>query len=165
MYEVLTSLRPTMTAHPLIDKPAPPFTLFDQDMNRVSLDEFKGHKALVVFIPLPFTNTCLGEMCQLRDQLSTLGELDAGVVAITTHAPPTNKRWSDDHQFGFPILSDYWPHGVVASAYGTFSEKLGIADRSTYVLDAGGVVRDVITSEFGSAREFDAYFEALIKID
>jgi len=134
-------------------------------MNRVSLEDLQGRKALVVFIPLPFTNTCLGEMCSLRDQLTALTDIDAGVVAITTHAPPTNKRWSEDNQFGFPILSDYWPHGVVASAYGTFNEKLGIADRSTYVLDAGGVVRDVITSEFGSAREFDAYLEALITID
>lgn len=153
-----------MTAHLLIDNPAPSFKLFDQDMKRVSLEDFRDSKALVVFIPLPFTNTCLGEMCQLRDRLSALNDIDAGVVAITTHAPPTNKRWSEDNQFGFPILSDYWPHGAVASAYGTFNEKLGIADRSTYVLDADGVVRDVITSEFGSPREYDRYVQALSRI-
>jgi peroxiredoxin (alkyl hydroperoxide reductase subunit C) len=153
-----------MTAHPLLGSPAPPFTLFDQDMNRMSLEDLQGRKALVVFIPLPFTNTCLGEMCTLRDQLTALNDIDAGVVAITTHAPPTNKRWSDDHQFGFPVLSDYWPHGAVASAYGTFNERLGIADRSTYVLDADGLVRDVITSEFSAAREYDHYVEALTQI-
>lgn len=146
----------------LVGKPAPLFKLFDQDMNRVSLGDLEGHKALLVFIPLPFTNTCLGEMCQLRDGLAALNDVDAAVVAITTHAPPTNKRWSEEHHFGFPVLSDYWPHGRTAIAYGTFNEKLGIADRSTYVMDAGGVVRDVITSpDFGTAREYDLYLKAL----
>lgn len=153
-----------MATHTLIGHPAPPFRLFDQDMNRVLLEDLRGGKALVVFIPLPFTNTCEGELCTLRDRLAALYHIDARVVAITTHAPPTNKRWSDDNHFGFPILSDYWPHGAVASAYGTFNERLGIADRSTYVLDADGLVRDVITSEFSAAREYDHYVEALTQI-
>ena len=81
---------------------------------------------------------------------------------ITTHAVPTNHRWAEENGFRFPVLSDYWPHGEVARAYGTFSERGGVAYRSTFVLDAAGVVRDVVRTEsMGIAREFEAYTAAL----
>lgn len=154
-----------MDPRSLIGSLAPPFKLFDQDMNRVSLEDLQNRKALVVFIPLPFTNTCLGEMCQLRDELSALNDIEATVVAITTHAVPTNKQWSEEHQFGFPVLSDFWPHGRTSIAYGTFDEKLGIAHRNTYVLDKEGVIREVISSpHLGTAREYDRYVETLSSI-
>ncbi|VAV92552.1 hypothetical protein MNBD_ACTINO01-2452, partial [hydrothermal vent metagenome] len=35
--------------------PAPDFTLIDQNKEEVSLDALKGSKALIVFIPFPFT--------------------------------------------------------------------------------------------------------------
>lgn len=148
-----------------IGAPAPDFTLMDQDRNPVSLESLKGTKSLIVFIPFPFTGICSAEACELRDNLSTLKVLDANVVVITTHALPTNKAWADQNGLEFPVLADYWPHGEVARAFGTFDETLGAATRSTYVLDADGVVRDVIaTDSLGTAREYDAYTAALEKI-
>ena len=144
---------------------APDFTLFDQDRTPVSRRELEGRKSLLVFIPLPFTGVCEGELCVLRDHLAELDDLDANVVAITTHAVPTNKAWSDHNDFGFRVLSDYWPHGAVAQAYDTFNDQLGWADRTTYVLDADGVVREVVASEaLGTPREYDLYVEALSAI-
>ncbi len=60
------------------------------------------------------------------------------------------------------MLSDFWPHGEVATAFGTFDETLGAATRSTYVLDDEGVVRAIVaTDSLGTPREYDAYVEAL----
>ena len=78
---------------------APDFTLFNQDREEVSRDALKGHKSLIVFIPFPFTGICEGELCTIRDNLASLDELDANVVAITVHAVPTNKKWADDNHF------------------------------------------------------------------
>jgi peroxiredoxin (alkyl hydroperoxide reductase subunit C) len=145
--------------------PAPAFTLRDQDRQEVTLDDLKGRRSLVVFIPFPFTGMCRDELCSIRDHRAALDDLDANVVAITCDTLFANKRWSEDQNFGFRILSDFWPHGAVAQAYDVFNEKTGSVNRVTYVLDADGVIRDVIDSgSLAVAREVDAYTEALARI-
>ncbi len=148
-----------------IGSAASSFELFDQDRNPVSLDSLKGSKSLIVFIPFPFTGNCDNETCAIRDHLSKLNEMDAKVVIITVHAIPVAKKWADENGFTFPVLSDYWPHGEVAKAYGAFNETVGAANRYTFVLDADGIIRDVINTEsLKITREFDTYTEALAKL-
>lgn len=149
----------------IVGSPAPAFSLTDQDRNTVTLDDLRGKKSLIVFIPFPFTGICDDESCAIRDQLATLNDLDANVVVITCHAVPVTKKWSDENGFAFPVLSDFWPHGVVATQYGAFNESVGGANRMTFVLDADGIVRSVIDSgSLGTAREFTAYVNALDEI-
>lgn len=152
-----------MTA--VVGSPAPSFELTDQHGNTVSSASLNGSKALVVFIPFPYTGNCDDESCTIRDHLASLNEMDANVVIITVHAVPINKKWSDDNGFNFPVLADYWPHGGVTMAYGAFNEITGGADRFTFVLDADGVVREIIkTDSLQVIREFNSYVEALAKI-
>ena len=142
------------------------FSLPDQDRNAVTLDDLKGKKSLIVFIPFPFTGYCDEEACAIRDHLAALNDLDANVVVITCHAVPVAKKWSDDNEFTFPVLSDYWPHGLVATKFGAFNMDLGVANRMSYVLDADGVVRTIIDSgSLGTPREFEEYVAALGEID
>ncbi|MCP4308273.1 MAG: redoxin domain-containing protein [bacterium] len=148
-----------------IGSPAPAFELYDQNREAVSLESLKGSKALLVFIPFPFTGICDSETCAIRDHLSKLNDMDAKVVIITVHAVPVTIKWAAENGFEFPVLSDYWPHGEVAKAYGAFNEKMGAANRYSFVLDAKGVVREVInTDALGIHREFDSYTEALAKL-
>lgn len=148
-----------------IGQPAPPFELRDTEGNTVTLESLKGRKTLIVFIPFPFTGTCEMELCTIRDHLAELNDLDANVVAITTDTPFANAEWSKKNQFGFPVLSDFWPHGAVTEAYGTFDPRVGAANRSTYVLDEEGIVRNIIATESRKfAREFDDYVAALASI-
>lgn len=144
---------------------APHFELLDQNKNPVSLESLKGTRTLLVFIPFPFTGVCDDEACLIRDNLAALKDLDANVVIITVHAVSVANKWATENGFEFPVLSDYWPHGVTAQAYGAFNEDRGAANRYTFVLDADGVVREIInTDSLGTAREFDAYTEALAKL-
>ena len=148
-----------------VGSPAPSFSLIDQDRNTVTLDDLKGKKCLIVFIPFPFTGICDDEGCAIRDRLAALNDLDANVAVITCHAVPVAKKWSDENGFTFPVLSDFWPHGDIASAYGAFNEAVGGANRMTFVLDEDGIVRSVIDSgSLGTAREFDAYVTSLGEI-
>ncbi len=41
----------------------------------------------------------------------------------------------------YPLVSDFWPHGQVAIAYGTFNSKLGRSDRAIFVVDKQGILR------------------------
>jgi mycoredoxin-dependent peroxiredoxin len=148
-----------------IGKPAPDFSLKDHANNTVSLSDLKGSKAIIVFIPNPFTGICDGEACAIRDDLSGLENLGAKVVIITVHGRAEIAKWVETYNLPFPVLSDFWPHGATAQAYGAFNEALGIANRSSYVRDANGVVREIVKSDqLGQAREYDAYKQALAKV-
>ena len=148
-----------------VGQPAPDFKLKDQNNQDVSLDSLKGHKALVVFIPNPFTGLCDGEACALRDDAADLDKLDAKVVVITTFPRPANAQWSKELGIQFPVLSDFWPHGAIAQQYGAFHEGVGVALRASYVLDKDGLVREIIQSEgLPHIREHAAYARALANI-
>jgi len=145
-----------------IGSPAPEFTLVDTDGNPFSLSQARGRKTLLVFIPFPWTGICDGEACTLRDHFADLNALDANVVMVTAYPRPANKKWAAENGFGFPVLSDFWPHGQVARLYDTFNEEKGCANRSTFVIDADGVLREVVASgALGTPREYAAYVEAL----
>lgn len=149
----------------VVGQPAPDFSLKDTQNNAVSLSDLKGSKALVVFIPFPNTGICDTESCLLRDDYSQLQGMGAKVVIITAHAGPNNRVWAEKNEIPFPVLSDYWPHGAVAQAFGCFNDVVGVAMRATYVLDANGIVRDIIrTEQLGQQREHAAYAKALAAI-
>jgi peroxiredoxin len=67
----------------VIGQPAPDFTLVNQFGESVTLSSFKGKKNLVVvFIPFAFTGTCTGELCALRDDLSSFQNESAELLAV-----------------------------------------------------------------------------------
>lgn len=146
----------------MIGKPAPEFALLNQNKELVTNEDLKGSNALVVFMPFPFTGFCDGEVCELQENFASLSDADAKVVIITVHAIPTTAKWTQDNGIEFSVLSDFWPHGEVSKAYGVFNEKLGVAIRATFVLDAEGVVRSVISTDaLTTPRDFNNYTEAL----
>jgi peroxiredoxin len=148
-----------------VGQPAPDFTLMDQDRNPVSLSDLNGRKTLIVFFPFAFSNVCQGELCSIRDNLHSLDAADANVVAISVDHFYSNRAWAAREGFGFKLLSDYWPHGAVARAYGCFNEDIGCANRATYVLDPDGIVRAIISSDsIGEARQLSTYQEALASL-
>ncbi|HJQ76722.1 MAG TPA: redoxin domain-containing protein [Acidimicrobiia bacterium] len=141
---------------------APGFTLLNQSREPVSLDDLKGAKSVIVFMPFAFTRTCQGELCQIRDEYSMFTEAEARVVAITCNTLHANRVWSEQQGFQFDILSDFWPHGAVSREYETFNEAYGYAERTTYFLDGDGVITAVTRSDqLGEARDFDDYRTAL----
>jgi peroxiredoxin (alkyl hydroperoxide reductase subunit C) len=81
---------------------------------------------------------------------------------ITCDTLNSNRVWAEQQGFTFPILSDFWPHGKVATEYGCFNETFGYAERSTFFLDEEGVITDIVSSgELTVPREFSQYETAL----
>ena len=137
---------------------APEFTLLNQEREPVSLEDLKGSRSVIVFIPFAFTRTCESELCQIRDEYSMFDEAEAKVVAITCNTFHANKVWSDQQGFQFDILSDWWPHGAVSRKYETFNEGYGYPERTTYFLDDDAVITEVARSDrLGEARDFEVY--------
>jgi thioredoxin-dependent peroxiredoxin len=99
--------------------PAPDFTLSNQHGDEVALASFRGRKVLVYFYPRASTPGCTTQACGLRDALPDLG--DTGVVGVSPDPPAALARFDEDHQLGFPLLSD--ADHAVADAYGAWGEK------------------------------------------
>ena len=141
---------------------APDFTLKDQNGQPVCLGEFRGAKnVLLVFFPLAFTGICQGELDEIRDNLSEYENDDTATLAISVGPPPTHKVWATQSGFTFPVLADFWPHGAVAQAYGVFNDDTGFANRGTFVVDRGGVIRFAEMKQPGEARDQAVWREAL----
>lgn len=149
-----------------IGQPAPQFTLKDQDGNDVSLSDFQGKQnVVIVFYPFTFTGVCQGELCEIRDDPSTFETNDAAVLAISCDTRHAQKQWADQQGFTFPVLSDFWPHGEVARAYGVFNEALGCANRGTFVIDKNGtIVAKFESADLGTPRARAEYEQALAKV-
>jgi peroxiredoxin len=145
-----------------IGTPAPGFSLRNQHREKVALDDLKGAKSVIVFIPYAFTDTCQEELCEIRDNLHRFNNSETRVVAITCNTLHSNAMWAEQQGFTFDILSDFWPHGQTAAAYDSFDDRFGYAKRTTYFLDEEGVITTVVKSdELGVARSFDDYKAAL----
>jgi mycoredoxin-dependent peroxiredoxin len=132
---------------------APEFSLPDQDKQVVSLADLRGTPVLLVFYPFAFSGKCTGELCQLRDELADYTGAGVRVLAISTDPVFSLKAFRDAEGFDFPLLSDFWPHGEVARAYGVFNDKAGMAVRGTFLVDADGVVRFAEVNAPGDVRE------------
>jgi peroxiredoxin len=145
-----------------IGSAAPDFELSDQHGEKVSLSSFKGKKNVVVlFIPFAFTGTCTGELCALRDDLAPFQNDNVQLLAISCDSMFTQRIFAEQEGYKFPVLTDFWPHGAAAKAYGIFNEELGCAMRGTFIIDKEGILRWQIVNGLGDARNIADYKTAI----
>jgi peroxiredoxin len=96
---------------------------------------------------------CTGELCAVRDSLPTFESEDVQVLAVSCDPMFALRAFADADGLTFPLLSDFWPHGSVARAYGVFNEARGCSDRSTFIVDKAGVLRWSVHNEMPAARD------------
>jgi peroxiredoxin len=141
---------------------APDFTLKDQDGRPVTLSAHQNAKdVLLVFFPLAFTGTCQRELDEIQHRLADYVNEHTATLAISVGPAPTHKVWARQSGFTFPVLSDFWPHGAVAQAYGVFNGDAGFANRGTFVIDRAGVVRFAEMNGPGEPRDQAVWTDAL----
>jgi len=144
---------------------APDFELPDQHGTPVKLSSFRGAKNVVlVFYPLAFSGVCSGELCALREDFPEVNRDDVALLTVSIDSVFTHRAWSDQENFQFSLLSDFWPHGGVAQQYGVFDEAKGIATRGTFVIDKHGIVRWRVVNPIPQARDIADYQKALASL-
>jgi peroxiredoxin len=137
-----------------VDTPAPDLELRDQHGATVSLSSYRGEKAVVVmFYPFAFSSVCTGELCAVRDNLAAFESDDVQVLAVSCDPMFSLRAFAAQDGLEFPLLSDFWPHGAVASAYGVFNAERGCADRSTFIVDRVGILRWSVHNEMPEPRD------------
>jgi peroxiredoxin len=140
---------------------APDFTLANQFGQPVRLSALRGRPVALVFFPLAFSGICQGELGELRDNIEMFAESDAALHAISVDSKHTLRAWAEREAFEFPLLADFWPHGAVAESFGAFDRAAGLAERATFLIDAGGVVAASFATPRGEARSLEQYRQAL----
>lgn len=126
-------------------KKAPDFTLPADDGTKVKLSSLRGQPVVVYFYPRDDTPGCTREA--MRDRKEDLTRLGAKVLGISGDDIESHVKFRDKFSLNFPLLADTGHQ--VAERYGAWREKtrfgktsMGI-QRSTFLIDAGGVVRKV----------------------
>jgi peroxiredoxin len=144
---------------------APDFELRDQHGQPVRLSTFRGEKAVVVmFYPFAFSRVCTGELRAVRDSLPQWQSAGVQLLAVSCDMMFSLRAFAEQDGLEFPLLSDFWPHGAVASAYGVFDATTGAADRSTFIVDRHGVVRWVVHNAMPQARDLAEQVRVLARL-
>ena len=153
-----------MTAVNAIDPgdAAPDFTLRDQFGQDVTLSSYRGTKAVALFFyPYAFSGVCSGEMTEIRDRLDEFLTFDTEIIGISCDAIHAVRAFADQDGLNFPLLSDFWPHGEVARAYGVFDDTKGSPRRSSFVIDKDGIVRWSVHNPSPEGRDLDEHLRQL----
>jgi peroxiredoxin len=145
-----------------IGQAAPDFELKDHQGQTVRLADYRGKQPVaLVFYPFAFSGICTGELCEIRDNLSVFNDGNVQVLGISCDPMHSLRAYAEAQKYEFPLLTDFWPHGAVATAYGVFNSQAGFAIRGTFLIDTDGVVRWSVVNGPGEARPLAAYREAV----
>ena len=141
---------------------APDFELVNQHGQKVSLSSYQGKKnVVVIFYPFAFSGICTGELCALRDDLAAFQNEKVELISISCDPMYANKVFAEQEGYKFQVLSDFWPHGAIAKAYGVFDENRGCATRGSFIIGTDGKIKWMVVNGLGEARNIAEYKVAL----
>lgn len=150
-----------------VGQTAPDFTLPSISRERVRLSQYRGKKNVVIsFVPAAFTPVCSDQWPGYNMARGLFEQHDAILLGITVDSIPTLSAWT--RQMGpelwFPVLSDFWPHGAVASKYGLL-RKDGVSERALIFIDQKGIIRDIVVSDINKRPDLEKCAIGLEKLD
>ncbi len=125
-------------------KPAPAFTLKNQDEEDVSLSDFRGQWVILYFYPKDNTPGCTNEACDFTAALPAFDEKKAVILGVSPDSPKSHRNFMARHDLKLTLLSD--PDHEALAPYGAWAKKknygreyMGVA-RSTFIIDPDGNV-------------------------
>jgi peroxiredoxin Q/BCP len=125
---------------------APVFDL-PTDTGRASLAALKGKAVVLYFYPKDDTTGCTSEGLQFSAEVEEFAKAGAVVIGVSKDSVASHAKFRAKHDLTVELAAD--PMGETVEAYGAWVEKsmygrkyMGI-DRSTFLIDGDGVVREV----------------------
>ena len=110
-----------------------------------------------MFFPFAFSPTCTDELDSLTAERADIERDDTVVLAISCDSMWALRAFAERGGYDFPILSDSWPYGAVADAYGVFLPDRGIATRATFLINKKGIVEWCEVNDLSQARDVKQY--------
>jgi peroxiredoxin len=80
-------------------------------------------------------------LSRFRDAAGQFNETNTAILGVSTDSVWANKAFREQLGVDFPILSD--SRREVSRRYGVLNDESGVARRTTFVIDAEGIVRHI----------------------
>ena len=145
---------------------APDFELPAISGKAVRLSAFRGHKNVVIsFVPAAWTPVCSDQWPGYGISRTLFEQHDATLLGVSVDNVPTLHAWVQ--QMGniwFEVLSDFWPHGEVASRYGVLRGD-GTAERALIFIDHQGRISGLIVSDINVRPPLESIVKELEKLN
>lgn len=130
---------------------APDFAATSQNGEQVSLADYRGSKAVVLFFyPKDGTAVCTKEACSFRDAYEDFVQAGAVVIGVSSDSAQRHRAFADSHRLPFVLLAD--SDGSLRKALGVPKTLGFLPGRVTYVIDKEGIVRHMFNSQFSADR-------------
>jgi peroxiredoxin Q/BCP len=119
-----------------VGKPAPAFSLPDQDGKAVALAALKGRWVVLYFYPRDDTPGCTVEACEFTAGIAAFRGLDAAVYGCSADGAASHQKFIGKYKLAFGLLTDA-DHAVM-TAYGAWGRKV------LYGKETVGVIRSTV---------------------
>ena len=149
---------------------APDFTLPAVEGGKITLSQYRGGKNVVIsFVPAAWTPVCSDQWPGYNLAQDLFVKNDAILLGITVDNTPTLYSWTKQmcnpgEKLWFPVLSDFYPHGEVASKYGVLRSN-GVSERALFVIDKKGTIRYIDVHDINQRPPLDELATALEKLN
>jgi len=131
----------------MLDQPAPDFELPATGGKTFRLGSAKGKPLVLYFYPKDNTPGCTSEGQQFRDLHPEFQKLGAAIYGISRDSLKSHESFKAKMSFPFELLSDVEERACklfgVIKMKSLYGKKVRGIERSTFVIDAQGVVRRV----------------------
>ena len=131
----------------MVDNPAPDFELPATGGKTFRLSAAKGKPLVLYFYPKDNTPGCTTEGQQFRDLYPEFQKLGSAIYGVSRDSMKSHENFKAKMRFPFDLLSDAEEKASklfdVIRMKNMYGKKVRGIERSTFVIDAGGVVRRV----------------------
>ena len=118
----------------------PDVDFITEEEERISAGELTGQTTVLYFYPKDGTPGCTKEACSFRDRMADYEEAGIKVYGVSLDSPESHREFREENNLNFPLLTD--ENGSAAEELGVLGDR-GVANRTTFLLDAEGRVSEV----------------------
>lgn len=105
-----------------------------------ALRDSRGKAVVLVFYPADWEPVSTDQIKHYNEMIPQILDLNAELVGISVDGIWCHQAFARSLQLGFPLLSDAYPRGAVARAYGVYRSREGTSDRALVVIDPTGII-------------------------
>ncbi|MFA4916412.1 MAG: thiol peroxidase [Syntrophales bacterium] len=143
---------------------APGFTVLNNDMEDVTLDNFKGKVKLIASVPSLDTPVCDLEIKRFNSEAAKLSK-DIAIVFISMDLPFAQKRFCEVFNVeNVKTLSDH-REANFGEKYGVLIKELRLLARAIFIVDTDDNIRYIeLVREISSSPDYDKALAALKRL-
>lgn len=105
-----------------------------------ALRDSRGKAVVLVFYPADWEPVSTDQLKHYNEVVPQILGLNAALVGISVDGIWCHRAFARNLQLRFPLLSDAYPRGAAARAYGVYRSREGASDRGLVVIDPRGII-------------------------